>query len=426
MGSSAVVETRSRTLALVAGLVLVLAALVDPGLERCAFAAAGAGLTGWALGLGLLPALVAGLGWAGSGALVLGAGRAGEGTPIPLAVLGALLLLAALVLSWRRAQEAPAVGPRWAGALGVLLALGGTASFALRQGLPGELCLALVPDLLHTPRQGAFRGAGEFGSWARASLAVPVLLFALASLFSATGALRARAPLQLATLLACAAGVRWSWCAAPGALGLALCAGDGLQRSSRAARALAAAAFALLVLLAFATLERDPPAARVELDTPDEWVRWRPLAPGRDPLHYEVQTRAGWVESVELVCVRRDAEGAALSERRWPLQRDAAEPRSRFTHAPIPLAALGRGAWSVELEVALAAPHGTGTGRRVIDAVALPRAPQLSGALLGFALAALCALALAQVSARSAALLACALVLLQAVWLGWSANPPAG
>jgi len=274
-----------------------------------------------ARGLGLAPAtaLFAACGFAGS-AVLAGRGPRGDlDSYASLAEIGAAVALVALVSVWRRGAGA-APGPRWAGALGILLALAGFCAAAHAAGI-----------------------AGESARWSVGWVASPVLAFAFAGLFSREGRLGARELVQalavLASFLVLRMPERCSLLAAPAALALALVAGDGLEAAPREARALGASACALLAALALAGNPQVPVAAAGEpLDAQDQWVQWQKL--GELAYTVEVDERVP-VASVVLAFVS-EADGRRIE---WPMQREALAKGARFTHARIHAARFRDPAW---------------------------------------------------------------------------------
>lgn len=412
-------EARPRTLELLAGAGLcALAPLAPQPWVRAALGCAGAGLVARGLGLSGWAAGLAALGFAGSGALSFGIGASGSAPDLVL--LGALCVLAALLRAWRASEAATPPRLRWAGALGVLLGLAGCVLLAQARGVACERALALVPDLFHAPAAGGFRGEGRFAEWVRLFVAAPVWLFALSSAASQRGVLRARGGLQLATLASLALAPSVPVLQLPAALGLSLCAGDGLARSAPAARALAAAAFALLVLLAVASVPPERAGPRTELDWPDDWLSWSAV-PASNALAWEFQARPGWFPRLEIECVRHAGEQSTL-ELRVPLERTAAAGVERWSHAPIALAELGRGRWSFEVPLQLSEARGLARGRRVIGALDLPREPSLTPLTLGLVLLGCAALASSARAPRRAGLVACLATLAQSLALACSAG----
>jgi hypothetical protein len=344
----------------------------------------GAGLLAFGLGLGPASALFAACGFAGCAALGGRGPRGDLDSYATLAEIGAAIVLVTLVAVWRRGtQMAP--GPRGAGALGILLALAGFAAAAHAAGI-----------------------AGESARWSVALVASPVIAFAFAGFVSGTGELRARTLVQafalLASYLALRMPERCALLAAPGALGLALVAADGLQSAPREARALGAAACALLATIALVGNPQAPIAAAGQpLDAQDEWVHWQKS--GELAYTVEVDKRVP-VASVLLVFVS-EADGRRIER---PMQRSA----ERFTHLPVRRAHLRDPAWSVQLE--LLGPAGAQIGVRVIDRLVLPQAPALSTGLALFFAAAL-VLCFVRGGGARLALVAALLAAAQAAWL---------
>jgi hypothetical protein len=374
----------SRGSLVAAGSALALGAAQLPWLPaRLALAGIGAWLAASGLGLAPATALFSAAGYLGSGALLVYGPRGDPASYASFAEIGTGIAALALLLAWRRASP-PAPGPRWAGALGVLLALG-ACTF----------------------------GARWLGVW----LAAPVALFALAGLAADAGVLRGRNLVQALALFAAVLALRFpdrcGLAAAPAALGLALCAGDALEAAPRAARALGAAAFVLLAATSLYAGRSEPTAALPEsLDEQDQWVRWRERPSRAGTLAWDVEVDARVpVAAVRLVFLSTGEEARRLE---YPMEREALSGSARFAHAPVALAGLPEAAWSVRLE--LLGPQGQQTGERVIGALLLPRAPPFSPALLGFVLAALC-LAFARAPAARVALAGCALVAAQACWI---------
>ncbi len=378
-------DARARWSLVVAGALLALGTALLPQLPpRLALGGIGAWMLARGLGLASAPALFAAAGFAGSAAL---AGRSPRGdldSYASLAEIGAAIALVALVSVWRRGAGA-APGPRWAGALGILLALGGLAAAAHAAGIEGESA-----------------------RWSVSLIASPVLMFACAGFFSAAGELRGRGLVQAlalcASFLALRLPERCGMLAAPAALGLALVAADGLAAAPREARALGAAASVLLAALALAGNPQEPLANAGEpLDAQDQWVQWQKT----DELAYTVEVDARVpVASVVLAFVS-EADGRRLER---PMQRSA----TKFTHAPVRRAHLRDPAWSVQLE--LFGRDGAQIGVRVIDRLVLPQAPAFSPGLAAFLAAALLSCCVRGGGARLA-LVAALLAAAQSAWL---------
>jgi hypothetical protein len=386
-------QTRARWILVAAGAALALGAAQCPWLAaRLALAGIGAWMLGKGLGLASATALFSAVAYLGSGAL-LAFGPRGDLVSYPsLAEIGTLLATLALVRTWRRAAP-DSSGPRWAGALGILLALCACFWCARAAGL-----------------------ASESSRWLPLLVASPVLAFAGAGLAAEKGVLRGRGVLQAATLGALFAAVhypdRCALVAAPAALGLALCAGDGLEAAPRAARALGAACCALLAILALGAGGPAPLAASGEpLDGQEAWVSWHRLAALPGELAYEVEVDARVPVAAVVLAFVSETDGRRVE---WPMQRAAIPAGARFTHAPVRRAHFRDPAWSVELE--LVGQQGLQIGKRVIDRLVLPQAPALSPALLGFLAAALLLCATRAAGARLA-LAAALLAALQAAWL---------
>jgi len=378
-------ESRARWYLVALGSALALGSMLCPGLApRLASAGIGAWVAAFGLGLSPATALFCAAGHAGSCAL-LGFGPRGDlDSYASFAEIGTGLATLALVLAWRRAAE-PAPGPRWAGALGILLALAACFWSARRAGFEGDSA-----------------------RWLPILVAAPVSAFAMAGFFSETGVLRGRRCVQALTLVATLLALRFpdrcELAAAPAALGLALCAGDALEAAPRAARLLGAAAGLLFAALALVGNPPTPVAAAGEaLDAQDELVRWRKT--GELAYTVEVDARVP-VADVALAFVS-ERDGLRVER---PMQRSG----DRFTHGPVRRAQLRDPAWSVQLE--LLGPAGAQVGQRVIDRLVLPQAPGLSPALLGFLLAALC-LAFVRGGSARLAIAAALLTAAQAAWL---------
>jgi len=360
----------------VAGSLLALGAAAVPLLvPRLVCGGIGAGLLAFGLGLAPASALFAACGFGGCAALVGRGPRGDLDSYASLAEIGAAIVLTALLMVWRRGTLS-APGPRWAGALGVLLAFAGFCAAAHAAGL-----------------------AGEHARWSASIVASPVLAFALAG-----GASRERTLALLAAFVALRSPERCGWLAAPAALGLALVAAEALESAPREARALGAAACALLAALALAGNPQAPVAAAGEpLDAQDEWVQWRKS--GELQYAVEVDVRAP-VASVILALVSEE-DGRRVE---IPMQRAG----TRFTHARVPAAHLRHPAWSVQLE--LLGSGGAQVGLRVIDRLVLPQAPAFSPALAAFFAAALL-LCFVRAGGARLALAAALLAAAHAVWL---------
>jgi len=373
---SARLEARERWPFVVAGALLALGAAAVPLLvPRLVCGGIGAGLLAFGLGLAPASALFAACGFSGCAAL---GGRGPRGDPdsyASLAEIGAAIVLTALLVVWRRGTHS-APGPRWAGALGVLLAFAGFCAAAHAAGL-----------------------AGEHARWSASIVASPVLAFALVG-----GVSRERTLALLAAFVALRLPERCGWLAAPAALGLALVAAEALESAPREARLLGAVACALLAALALAGNPQAPVAAAGEpLDAQDEWVQWRKS--GELQYAVEVDARAP-IASVLLVFVS-EADGRRIER---PMQRSA----QRFTHAPVRRAQLRDPAWSVQLE--LLGPAGAQVGLRVIDRLLLQQAPALSSGLALFFAAALI-LCFVRAGGARLALAAALLAAAQSAWL---------
>jgi len=378
-------EARARWSLVVAGSLLALGAAAAPLLlPRLVCGGIGAGLLAFGLGLAPASAIFAACGFAGCAALAGKGPRGDLDSYASLAEIGAALVLAGLVAVWRRGS-AMAPGPRGAGALGILLALAGFAAAAHAAGI-----------------------AGESARWSVALVASPVIAFAFSGCVSGSGELRGRTLVQalalVASYLALRMPERLGMLAAPGALGLALVAADGLQSAPREARALGAAACALLATIALVGNPQAPIAAAGEpLDAEDQWVQWQKA--GELAYTVEVDERVP-VASVVLAFVS-EADGRRVE---WPMQRSA----ERFTHALVRREHLRDPAWSVQLE--LLSPAGAQVGLRVIDRLVLAQAPALSPALVLFFAAALILCFVRGAGARLA-LVAALLAAAQSVWL---------
>jgi len=377
-------ESRARWYLVALGCALALGTMLLPGLApRLATAGIGAWLAAFGLGLSPATALFCAAGHAGSCAL-LGIGPRGDlDSYASFAEIGTAIVLFVLISAWRRgAQAVP--GPRWAGALGILLALAGFCAAAHAAGF-----------------------AGESARWSACFVASPVLAFACAGLVG-RGGLLVRALAPLAAYLALRLPEHLEWLAAPAALGLALVAGDALESAPRAARMLGAAASGVLATLALLGNPPTPVAAAGEgLDAQDEWVQWRKT--GEIAYTVDVDARVP-VADVVLAFVS-ETDGRRLER---PMRREALANGARFTHARMRAAHLRDSAWKVELE--LLGPGGAPTGVRVIDRLVLPQAPALSPALAGF-LAAAWLLCLVRGGSVGLAIAATLLTAAQAAWL---------
>lgn len=342
-----------------------------------------AGFGAWMLarGLGLAPssALFAAVGYAGS-AVLAGRGPRGDlDSYATLAEIGTALAFFALLSVWRKGAHA-APGPRWAGALGVLLALAGFGFAAHAAGF-----------------------AGESARWSACFVASPVIAFALAGCAS-----RERALVLLAAFLALRLPERCGWLAAPAALALTLVAAEALESAPRASRLLGAAACVLLAALAFVGNPRLAVAGAGEpLDAQDQWVQWHKAR----ELDYTVEVDARVpVANVVLAFVsERDRRRVE-----FPMQREALPAGARFTHARLRAAQLRDPSWSVQLE--LFGKQGAQTGVRVIDRLVLPQAPAFSPGFAAFLAAALL-LCCVRGGAARLALVAALLAAAQGAWL---------
>jgi hypothetical protein len=299
---------------------------------------------------------------------------------IDLVALGALAAALALALRFRSLFRDSTEQPRseWLpGALGVALGVGGAALLLVGRGLPEPAALALVPDRLGAPGDGAggYRGAGTFVEAASGWVAFPALAFALASWLAPNGRMRRRglvAGLGLFALLltievpglldvvryvplvGLGATVRLG---AVASLMLALLAGDALQSAPRACRYAAAMALVPLALLALGTRQPEPVAEGVPTTPETDELFGLALAPGGelDGVRAEVE---GWLHpelAVDRARVRVEtitSDGTALASqpldaplvfrdgpselvrREAPAAVDAAPPGARWFHAP--------------------------------------------------------------------------------------------
>jgi hypothetical protein len=311
----------------------LLARRASLGVEAAVLTAATFGFSGVVLtGVGLVEAPPA--------ATERGPTLAGLLASIDLVSLGLLLVLVGILGAFRRSEahardDAPA---GWLpGAVGLALAVGGVLAVLRARGASTELALALRPDL---------RGPAEPLPW----LAFPGLAFATVALLRGDGGVRNRRVLTLAGPALLLGGLfattgdlgrttSWSgpgaWWLALGALLVALLAGDGLQRSSRAARAGAACALLPCVLLAFAArgLAPLPPGVATGPEE-DELVGFvRVPGPGGGEL-------LGWVhegvpvEELRLRVSSVDARGRLLGERIHPVTRPTTAPEPRASDTP--------------------------------------------------------------------------------------------
>jgi hypothetical protein len=363
-----------------AGSLLALGAAALPWLvPRLVLSGLGAWLAGSALGLPRVTALFSACGYSGSAALLELGPRGDPASYTSLAEIGTGIATVGLVLAWR-SNRLSASGPRWAGGLGVLLALAACYWSACHAGFESDSA-----------------------RWLPALVPTSVALFALAGFCSEAGVLRGRAVLQFLTLAATVCALRLpdlcAACSIPAALGLALCAGDALESAPRASRALGGAAFVLLAALALWVNAPEPiirPSERQDAQV--EWVRWRPSLVPNGLLSWEVEVDARVpVTDIVLVLASAGESGRRLE---YPMRREAIEGGARFTHAPIARAHLRECSWTAKLE--LIGAQGTQIGERVIGTLLLPQAPGLSLAFSCFLLAGLCLLCMRGSSVRSA------------------------
>jgi hypothetical protein len=374
--------------------------------------------------------------------------------PLELVALGALLVAVAWARDLRAAlAEGAGRGAALARNL-VFLAL--LAVLAATVDWPAALGLLVLPDLHGTPAQaGGWRGAGSFLESACAWVPAASLALALAAaLAPGPSRLRRRGVLLALTAVALALALRLPGldglharlpglgASAPvrlavvSALGLALLAGEALERAPRAACAAAASLVAAGALAAAFAPRAVPPTADVVADAPDglvQLVRPLPARAAAGALELELWLHPGIPEgAVGLVAERVDEGGAwrAASAAAWPLVRDDALARAAgapdgargYRLEGLDARALAEGTW--RLTLALAGPAGLRLGDRVLGGLRIERRPDASIATWLFVAASLIAVArLGAGGAAASRRLVVAVAALQALAFAERQNP---
>ena len=314
---------------------------------------------------------------------------------VDLAALGVLCILVGSVVAFRRAARdwgaETRLGEWLPGALGLGLAFGGGLRFLASRGLGEHAGLALLPDLFGKPgAQGGYLGTGYYLEVASPWIVFPGLLLAMVALLAASGHLARRTLVSLIALFSFGLCIELPGLlelyrfvplvglgdtvrfASVGALMLGLLAGEGLERSSRAARVAAAMIFLPLLSSFFIGGGLGELAPEVDRSPERDELIGLVLAPAEE-LHGERSELEAWlhpalgVDRVRLVMEQRDLAGAALPGTRFEMplslypepsiaarERMAGEqpePGARWVRSgPIPTDELADGYWDFRLE----------------------------------------------------------------------------
>lgn len=322
-------------------------------------------------------------------------GAAQARADVDLAALGVLCILVGVVVYFRRA--ASEWGPRtslgeWLpGALGLGLAFGGGLRFLASRGLGEHAGLALLPDLFGKPgMQAGYYGTGYYLEVASPWIVFPGLVLALAALLAAKGHLGRRSLVSLLALFSFGLCIELPGLlelyrfvplvglgdtvrfASVGALMLGLLAGEGLERSSRAARVAAALIFLPLLGSFFIGAGLGELAPELERSPERDELIGVVLAPAEE-LHGERSELEAWlhpalgVDRVRLVLEQIDLAGHPLPGTRFDLPlsmypEPSSAARARLVDAqpeagarwvrsgPIPTDELADGYWDFRLE----------------------------------------------------------------------------
>jgi hypothetical protein len=402
-----------------------------------------------------------------SGALIARRAAGGALEPDWLA-LGLLVIALGIWLRWRalaahdRGAGSRALSSEWTGTLGFAAALVGIALLLSGRGWPPAARLALWPDLFGAPGKsaGGYTGSGSYLEQVSAWLPLVTLGLALAAILTlgrAAGGLAQRGWVSAIGLVAFLLSLRTPGVvelfgllpgighgavvrAAPvGALMLSLLAGEGLERSSRAARVGSAAA--LGALLACGLVHTPLPELRASArggDAPEGLVAFTHVPAAHPETNRE--RLEGWVHPAVNVHTMRtrvervDAAGAVIADSGFELPTELAPqpwpPGAAGTGAPegarwfrspfLRLEHLAQGHWRFSVD--LIAPDGERLATRVAGTSSIERPPRPGAWTVSLVLLGLGALVLARPGVLGAGVWI-ALCVLQGLWFAEGKNP---